>query len=128
MLHVFHACGAVVGVVLHHVLYTCGVVVMVAHHGFFIDIIFGFCFPRHDSQDQVLYMEVERVLGCNVIPYFTLEDSIVQVATLESNKPSKVKFTRNTKTNYEPKHTHTRPMVDRYGKWHVKNQSEIKML
>ena len=72
MLHVFHACGAVVdvvlrvlkacgaivGVVLRHVLYTCGVVVMVAHHGFFIDIILGSGVPRHDAQDQAVYMEV----------------------------------------------------------------------
>src|SRR3954464_3305338 len=77
MLHVFHACGAVVdvvlrllkacraivGVVLRHILYTCRVVVMVAHHGFFIDIILGSGVPRHDSQDQVLYMEVVEGVG-----------------------------------------------------------------
>ena len=58
VLHITQACGAIVGVVLHHVIHACGDIGMVAHRGFFIDIILGPGVPRHASQDQVLYMEV----------------------------------------------------------------------
>ena len=57
-LHITQACGAIVGVVLHHVIHACGGICMVAHHGFFIEIILGSRVPRHVSQDQVVYMEV----------------------------------------------------------------------
>src|SRR3954471_10340178 len=46
-----------------YVFHTCGVIIMVAHHGFFIDINLGPGVPRHDSQDQVLYMEVVEGVG-----------------------------------------------------------------
>ena len=62
-LHVTQACGAIVGVVLHHVIHACGDIGMVAHRGFFIEIILGSGVPRHDSQDQVLYMEVVEGVG-----------------------------------------------------------------
>ena len=58
VLHITQACGAIVGVVLHHVIHACGDICMVAHHGFFMEIILGPGVPRHASQDQVLYMEV----------------------------------------------------------------------
>lgn len=60
-LHITQACGAIVGVVFHHVIQSCGGVGIVAHRGFFIDIILGSRVPRHDSQDQVVYMEVVGV-------------------------------------------------------------------
>src|SRR3954468_8799234 len=76
VLRVLKACGAVVGVVLCHVLYTCGVIVMVAHHGFFIDIILGSGVPRHDSLEQVFYMEVLEGVG-NAMSNLTLPWKIV---------------------------------------------------
>src|SRR4051812_49290627 len=58
VLEVAHAWGVVVGVVLHHVIHACGDIGMVAHRGFFIEIILGPGVPRHDAQDQAVYMEV----------------------------------------------------------------------
>src|SRR3954464_13483461 len=87
---------------------SCGVVVMVAHHGFFIDIILGSGVPRHDAQDQAVYMEV--VVGVrDTTSNLTLPWKIVSCKWphLRAINQAKLSSRGTPKPTTNKKHTHT---------------------